>query len=102
MIGNILFELSKIAQDKLTNSNNYSKQEKIVIKNSCMTLFMTFSKALNDFKRNYLQIINVKEVDTQKVKKTSLEKFVEKFNEHWSEGLKSLFNLNLVGLDSNH
>lgn len=28
--------------------------------------------------------------------------FVDKFNEHWSEGLKSLFNENLVGLDSNH
>ena len=25
-----------------------------------------------------------------------------KFNEHWQEGLKSLFNLNLVGLDSDN
>lgn len=45
-----------------------------------MTLFMIFSRALNDFKRNYPQILNVKEIDIQKVKKTSLEKFVEKFN----------------------
>ena len=24
-----------------------------------------------------------------------------RFNEHWTSGLKTLFNLNLVGLDSN-
>ena len=31
----------------------------------------------------------------------SLEQFVVRFNEHWTSGLKTLFNLNLVGLDSN-
>lgn len=67
-----------------------------------MTLFMTFSRSLNDYRRNYANIANVKEIDKQKIRKSDLEKFVQKFNEHWSEGLKSLFNLNLVGLDSNH
>jgi hypothetical protein len=31
----------------------------------------------------------------------SLEQFVLRFNEAWTNGLKTLFNLNLVGLDSN-
>lgn len=35
-----------------------------------------------------------------KIRKNNLEKFQTKFNEHWSEGIKSLFNLNLVGLES--
>ena len=40
-------------------------------------------------------------INMRKQRKTDLEKFVEKFNGHWSEGLKTLFNLNIVGLDSN-
>ena len=36
-----------------------------------------------------------------KQRKTSLEQFGVRFNEHWTAGLKTLFNLNLVGLDSN-
>lgn len=46
--------------------------------------------------------MNVTEITDGKSKKSDLQKFVHKFNEHWSEGLKTLFNLNLVGLDSNH
>lgn len=67
-----------------------------------MTLFTNFSRSLNDYRRNYMNTINIKEINGQKIRKTDLQKFVQKFNEHWSEGLKSLFNLNLVGLDSNH
>lgn len=47
VIGTILFELSKIAQDKFTHSNHYNKQEKITLKNSCMTLYLNFCHALN-------------------------------------------------------
>lgn len=41
-----------------------------------MTLFMTFSRSLNDFRRNYPSIISVKDIDLQKTRKANLEKFV--------------------------
>lgn len=41
-----------------------------------MTLFMTFSRALNDFRRNYPVQQNVKKFDEQKLRKTNLQKFV--------------------------
>lgn len=35
----------------------------------------------------------------EKNRKISLEKFVFKFNEAWSAGIKALYNLNLISLD---
>jgi hypothetical protein len=35
----------------------------------------------------------------EKNRKISIEKFVFKFNEGWSLGLKTLYNLNLISLD---
>ena len=70
-----------------------------------MTLFITLCKNLNDFRVGHLGLTLNASRDhyfEEKNRKNSLEKFVAKFNEHWSEGLKSLFNLNLVGLDSDH
>jgi hypothetical protein len=46
-------------------------------------------------------VVDTAEVVQLKQRKVSLEQFVVRFNEHWTSGLKTLFNLNLVGLDSN-
>ncbi len=35
-----------------------------------------------------------------KQNKTNLRKFIDNFNDNWIGGLKALFNLNLVGLES--
>lgn len=53
VIGQTLFELSKMAQDKFLNSNQFMKQEKVSIKNSCMTLFTSLCKGLNKFRKTY-------------------------------------------------
>lgn len=103
VIGQTLFELSKMAQDRFLHAQNFLKQEKISIKNSCMTLFTTLCKGLNEYRKSYSRATLPSSKDhfvEQKGRKNNMEKFVEKFNEHWSEGLKSLFNLDLVGLDS--
>jgi len=62
VIGEILFELSKIAQDKFTFSNNYNRQEKIALKNSCMTLYYNFAFSLNQFKKTYPATANIKKI----------------------------------------
>ena len=100
LIGQILFELSKIAQDRFQHCNFYSKQEKIALKNSCMTLFLSL-KSLNQYRKTYSESHPIEGIMARKNQKSSLEQFIEKFNSHWSEGLKSLFNLNIVGLESN-
>lgn len=89
-----------MAQDKFANAGFFSKQEKIAIKNSCMTVFQILSKGLNQYRLEYPQECSIEEIKDQKMRKINLEKFLIKFNDHWQEGLKSLFNLNLVGLDS--
>ena len=56
---------------------------------------------LNDYRKHELRHAETTELIQLKQKKLSLEQFVVRFNEHWTSGLKTLFNLNLVGLDSN-
>lgn len=56
---------------------------------------------LNEYRRHEPRTVPVDQVIQLKQKKMSLEQFVIRFNEHWTSGLKTLFNLNLVGLDSN-
>jgi len=56
---------------------------------------------LNEYRKYEQKTIEVAEIVTLKQKKMNLEQFVIRFNEHWTSGLKTLFNLNLVGLDSN-
>jgi hypothetical protein len=56
---------------------------------------------LNEYRKTEPLIVDTREVIALKQRKMSLEQFVVRFNEHWTNGLKTLFNLNLVGLDSN-
>jgi hypothetical protein len=35
----------------------------------------------------------------EKNRKVNMEKFVFKFNESWSAGLKALYNFNIINLD---
>jgi hypothetical protein len=56
---------------------------------------------LNEYRKQEPKIVETLEIVSLKQKKMSLEQFVIRFNEHWTSGLKTLFNLNLVGLDSN-
>ena len=58
------------------------------------------SIGLNDYRKQELKAAETTEIIHLKQKKLSLEQFVVRFNEHWTSGLKTLFNLNLVGLDS--
>lgn len=41
-----------------------------------MTLFMTFSRSLNEFRRQYTNVICIKDIEDQKIRKPNLEKFV--------------------------
>lgn len=50
-----MFELSRMSQDKFANANFFNKQEKIAIKNSCMTVFQIFSQGLNEYRKQYLE-----------------------------------------------
>lgn len=55
---------------------------------------------LNEYRKAEVKNIETLEIVGLKQKKMSLEQFVVKFNENWMTGNKTLFNLNLVGLDS--
>ena len=97
----VLFELAKIVQDRYAQVQLFSKQQKQNIKNHCLSLFIIMSIGLNDYRKQELKAAETTEIIHLKQKKLSLEQFVVRFNEHWTSGLKTLFNLNLVGLDSN-
>lgn len=64
-------------------------------------MLLILAMGLNDYRKTESQIVETEEVIALKQRKMSLEQFVVRFNEHWTSGLKTLFNLNLVGLDSN-
>lgn len=66
-----------------------------------MSLLIIMVMGLNEYRKAEPTVTPTEQIRLLKQKKTSLEQFVVRFNEHWTNGLKTLFNLNLVGLDSN-
>lgn len=101
VIEKVLFELARLVQDRFIQATFYNKAEKQSIKNHCLSLFVIMSIGLNDYRKHEQRPTPTEQIVQLKQKKMNLEQFVIRFNEHWTSGLKTLFNLNLVGLDSN-
>ena len=57
----ILFELSKICQDKFASTMYYNKHSKTAIKNGAITLLSILAKGLNEYRVLYPEKVTVEQ-----------------------------------------